>query len=33
MLIKSEYLSPLNNNECNNDLVKVNVSLPILYRK
>ena len=39
MLIKSElqYLSRLNTNECNNDLVKLNVSLeralPILYRK
>ena len=38
MFIKSElqYLSLLNTNECNNDLVKVNVSLeralPILYR-
>ena len=39
MLMKSElqYLSRLNTNECNSDLVKVNVSLeralPILYRK
>ena len=39
MLIKSElkYLSRLNTNECNNYLVKVNVSLeralPILHRK
>ena len=39
MLIKSElqYLSRLNTNECNNYLVKLNVSLeralPILYRK
>ena len=39
MLMKSElqYLSRLNTNECNNDLVKLNVSLeralPILYRK
>ena len=39
MLIKSElqYLSKLNTNECNNDLVKLNVSLeralPILYKK
>ena len=39
MLMKSQlqYLSRLNTNECNNDLVKVNVSLeralPILYRK
>ena len=39
MLMKSElqYLSRLNTNECNNDLVKVNVSLeralPILYMK
>ena len=37
MLIKSElqYISLLNTNKCNNDLVKVNVSLeralPILY--
>ena len=39
ILIKSElqYLSRLQTNECNNDLVKLNVSLeralPILYRK
>ena len=39
MLMKSElqYLSRLNTNECNNDFVKLNVSLertlPILYRK
>ena len=39
MLIKIElrYLCRLNTNECNNDLVKLNVSLervlPILYRK
>ena len=39
ILIKSElqYLSRLQINECNNDLVKLNVSLeralPILYRK
>ena len=39
ILIKSElqYLSRLNTNECNNDLVKLNVSLeralPIVYRK
>ena len=39
MLMKSElqYLSRLNTNECNNDLVKLNVSLeralPILYKK
>ena len=39
MLMKSElqYLSRLNTNACNNDLVKLNVSLeralPILYRK
>ena len=35
--IELQYLSLLNINECNNDLVKVNVSLeralPILYRK
>ena len=39
MLMKTEllYISRLNTNECNNDLVKLNVSLeralPILYRK
>ena len=39
MLMKNElqYLNRLNTNECNNDLVKLNVSLeralPILYRK
>ena len=39
MLMKSElqYLSRLNTNECNNDFVKLNVSLeralPILCRK
>ena len=39
ILMKSElqYLSRLNTNECNNDLVKLNVSLeralPILYMK
>ena len=39
ILMKSElkYLSRLNTNECNNDLVKLNVSLeralPILYWK
>ena len=39
MLMKSElqYLSRLKTNECNNDLVKLNVSLeralPILYRQ
>ena len=37
MKSESQYLSRLNTNECNNDLVKLNLSLeralPILYRK